>query len=173
MGVCNSPESLQSKMNKMFRGLEFIQAYINDLIIISKGDRYNNLEKLELTLKNLKGNGLNPFLAGFQMVPIRNHELNYLTSNFRPKLIHGFNMAPFRKTTNDRYFNLGAESAPFHRFWFHHSITWTDMYICVILPTYPSKNIGSKIIWQVFLLVFRFTSIGESWDTPELWDVFV
>ena len=45
-------------MNKMFRGIEFIQAYIDELLIINKGDWFDDLEKLELTLQNLKDNGL-------------------------------------------------------------------------------------------------------------------
>ena len=38
MGVCNFPEFFQEKMNKMFRGFEFIQAYTDELLIITKGD---------------------------------------------------------------------------------------------------------------------------------------
>ena len=102
---------------------------------------------------------INPFPAGSQMVPIRHHELNYFTSTFWPKLIHCADMVPFRKTTNDRYFNSGAESAPFHNFWFHHSITWTVMFICVILPAYQSKSIGSEIIRRVFLLAHHYDRV--------------
>ena len=50
MEVINSPDILQEKMNKMFKGFEFIREYINELLIITKGDWSNNLEKLELTL---------------------------------------------------------------------------------------------------------------------------
>ena len=45
-------------MNKMFRGIEFIQAYIDELLIINNGDWFDDLEKLELTLQNFKDNGL-------------------------------------------------------------------------------------------------------------------
>ena len=38
MGVCNSLKFFQDKINEMFRGIEFIRAYINDLFIITKGD---------------------------------------------------------------------------------------------------------------------------------------
>ena len=57
-GVSNSPDIFQDKMNEMFHGFEFIQAYINDLLIITKGDWYNHLENLELTLQKLKYNRL-------------------------------------------------------------------------------------------------------------------
>ena len=57
-GVRNSPENFQEKMNKMSRGFEFIRAYIDNLLIITKVDWSNQLEKLELNLKNIKYNGL-------------------------------------------------------------------------------------------------------------------
>ena len=41
-------------MNEMFCGFEFIQAYIDDLLVISKSDCYLHLEKLELTMKNIQ-----------------------------------------------------------------------------------------------------------------------
>ena len=59
MGVSKSPDIFQEKMNKNFRGLGFIQAYIDYLLIITKGDLYDHLEKLELTLQKLKDNGIN------------------------------------------------------------------------------------------------------------------
>ena len=45
-------------MNEMFFGFEFVWAYIDDLLIITKGDWYYHLEKPELTLQNIKDNGL-------------------------------------------------------------------------------------------------------------------
>ena len=58
MGVSNSLGIFQEKMNEMFRGFEFIQVYIDDLLIINKSDWSDNLEKLELTLKKLNNNRL-------------------------------------------------------------------------------------------------------------------
>ena len=58
IGARNSPDIFQEKVKKMFRRLVFIQAYIGDLLIITKGDWSDHLEKLELTLKNLKDNGI-------------------------------------------------------------------------------------------------------------------
>ena len=46
MGVRNSLDIFQEKMNEMFRGFEFIRAYIDDLLIITKGDWSDNLDKL-------------------------------------------------------------------------------------------------------------------------------
>ena len=42
----------------MFCGIKLIRAYTNDLLIITKGDLSNHLNKLELVLKNLRVNGL-------------------------------------------------------------------------------------------------------------------
>ena len=58
MGVCNSPDIFQEKMNEMFRRIEFIIAYTNNLLIITKGDWSNHLDKLELVLTNLKEKGI-------------------------------------------------------------------------------------------------------------------
>ena len=47
MGVCNSLNIFQDKMNEMFRGIEFIRAYIEDLLIITKGDSSDHLKIIE------------------------------------------------------------------------------------------------------------------------------
>ena len=72
MGVSNSPEIFKVKMKKMFRGFELIRAYINGILIITKGDWYDHLEKLEPTSQKLKDNRLkcntkNPFPGKTEM----------------------------------------------------------------------------------------------------------
>ena len=47
MGLCNSPDIFQEKMNQLFDGLDFVRAYINDLLCITKGDYQDHLDKLE------------------------------------------------------------------------------------------------------------------------------
>ena len=37
MGLCNSPDIFQEKMNELFSGLDYVRAYIDDLLIITKG----------------------------------------------------------------------------------------------------------------------------------------
>ena len=54
MEVSNYPDILQDKINEMFHRFDFFLVYIDDLLIISNGEWSNHLEKLELTLKNLK-----------------------------------------------------------------------------------------------------------------------
>ena len=34
MGLCNSPDIFQEKMNELFNGLEYVRIYIDDLLII-------------------------------------------------------------------------------------------------------------------------------------------
>ena len=58
MDICNSLENFQEKMNKMFCGIEFIGAYIDDLLITSKGDRSDHFNKLQWVLQKLKDNRL-------------------------------------------------------------------------------------------------------------------
>ena len=54
MGVSNFPEMFQQKMNDLFHGFEFIRAYIDNLLISTKGDWTDNLQKVELTPNKLK-----------------------------------------------------------------------------------------------------------------------
>ena len=38
MRVANFPEIFQQKVNELFHGFEFIRAYIDDLLVLTKGD---------------------------------------------------------------------------------------------------------------------------------------
>ena len=58
MGLCNSPDIFQEKMSTLMEGLEFVRAYIDDLLIITSGDWNNHLTKLEVVLKRLLKAGL-------------------------------------------------------------------------------------------------------------------
>ena len=58
MGICNTPDIFQEKMNEMFCEFEFIRAYIDDLLIIARGDWSDHLNKLEQFLQNIKDNRL-------------------------------------------------------------------------------------------------------------------
>ena len=54
MGVSNSPDIFQQKMNDLFHEFEFICAYIDAILILTKGDWTDHVQKLELTLNKLK-----------------------------------------------------------------------------------------------------------------------
>ena len=58
MGVANSPDIFQQKMNDLFHGFEFIRAYIEDVLILTKVDWTDHVHNLELTLNKLKEKGL-------------------------------------------------------------------------------------------------------------------
>ena len=50
MGLCNSPDIFQEKMSMLFHRWEFVQTYINDLLVLTKGTFDDHLEKLERVL---------------------------------------------------------------------------------------------------------------------------
>jgi hypothetical protein len=47
MGLCNSPDIFEEKMGELFFNLEHVRAYIDDLLIITKGSFKDHLAKLE------------------------------------------------------------------------------------------------------------------------------
>ena len=58
MGVANSTDIFQQKMDELFHGFEFICAYMDDLLILTKVHWTDHVQKLELTLNKLKEKGL-------------------------------------------------------------------------------------------------------------------
>jgi hypothetical protein len=58
MGLCNSPNIFQEKVSTLMEGLKFIHAYINDLLVLSKGSFEDHLLKLKLVLQCLQKAGL-------------------------------------------------------------------------------------------------------------------
>jgi transposase InsO family protein len=58
MGLCNSPDIFQEKMSDLMLGLEFVRAYIDDLLAITTGNFDDHLEKLELVFQRLLKAGL-------------------------------------------------------------------------------------------------------------------
>ena len=58
MRVANSPDIFQQKMIYLFHGFEFIRAYIDEILILTKGEWTYHVQKLELKLNKLKVKGL-------------------------------------------------------------------------------------------------------------------
>ena len=50
VGVANSPDIFQQKMNYLFNEFKFICAYLYSLLVLAKGDCTYHVKKLELTL---------------------------------------------------------------------------------------------------------------------------
>jgi len=57
MGLCNSPDIFQEKMNELFHDLEYVRAYIDDLLIISNSSFQDHLNKVKIVLNKLKAAG--------------------------------------------------------------------------------------------------------------------
>jgi len=58
MGLCNSPDIFQEKMSELMTGLDYVRAYIDDLLCLTKGDFADHLNKLEVIFKRLQDAGL-------------------------------------------------------------------------------------------------------------------
>jgi hypothetical protein len=58
MGIAGSPDIFQAKMMELMESLEYVLAYIDDLLFISRGSLEDYLEKLEEVLKRLYEVGL-------------------------------------------------------------------------------------------------------------------
>ena len=58
MGLCNSPDIFQECMFELFSDLEFVQAYIDDLLVMSCSTFEEHLEWLEKVLSQLSEAGL-------------------------------------------------------------------------------------------------------------------
>ena len=58
MGLCNSPNIFQEKMSKLMVGLDFAQAYLDNLLLITKGNFDKHLVQLKTALTRLSEAGL-------------------------------------------------------------------------------------------------------------------
>ena len=58
MGLCNSPDIFQEHMFELFSDLEFVQAYIDDLLVMSCSTFEEHLEWLEKVLSQFSEAGL-------------------------------------------------------------------------------------------------------------------
>ena len=58
MGVSGSPDIFQAKMTELMLTLEFVRAYLDDLLTITKADLRDHLDKLKLVLTRLREAGL-------------------------------------------------------------------------------------------------------------------
>ena len=58
MGLCNAPDIFQEKMSELMAGLEFARVYIDDLLVLSKGDFSEHIQNLEVGFDGLNEAGL-------------------------------------------------------------------------------------------------------------------
>ena len=57
MGLSNSPDNFQEKMNELLNGLEYVRAYIDDILIISNSNFEDHLNEVKIVLKKLQAAG--------------------------------------------------------------------------------------------------------------------
>jgi hypothetical protein len=58
MGIAGSPGFFQAKMMELMESLEYVQAYIDDLLCISRNSLEDHLEKLDKVFRQLRDAGL-------------------------------------------------------------------------------------------------------------------
>ena len=58
MGIAGSPDIFKGKMSELMESLEYVRAYLDDLLRISKLSLEDHLEKLEVVLGQLRDAGL-------------------------------------------------------------------------------------------------------------------
>jgi Reverse transcriptase (RNA-dependent DNA polymerase) len=76
MGIKNSPDIFQQKISDLMEGVEdFIQAYLEDIRIITKGSYEDHLEKVAEVLKRLQVAGLQVNLPKSKIAV---HKLEYV-----------------------------------------------------------------------------------------------
>jgi hypothetical protein len=58
MGIAGSPDIFQGKMSELMELLEYVRAYLDDLLCISRNGLEDHLDKLEEVLRQLCNAGL-------------------------------------------------------------------------------------------------------------------
>jgi Reverse transcriptase (RNA-dependent DNA polymerase) len=53
MGIANAPDIFQSKINQLMEGLDYVRAYLDDILIVTKNTFEDHLNKLETVLQRL------------------------------------------------------------------------------------------------------------------------
>ena len=83
MGIKNSPDIFQEKISNLMEGLEdFIRAYLDDILIITKGSYQDHLDKVSEVLRRLQAAGLQVNLPKSKIAV---QELEYLGYWLTPK----------------------------------------------------------------------------------------
>ena len=80
MGISGSPDIFQAKMMELMATLEFVRAYIDDLLCITKGTLDDHLAKLELVLSRLQDANLKVNARKSNFCAIETEYLGYILS---------------------------------------------------------------------------------------------
>jgi hypothetical protein len=52
-GLCNSSDIFQEKISELMLGLEFVRAYINDILVLTYSDWKDHITKLALVFERI------------------------------------------------------------------------------------------------------------------------
>jgi hypothetical protein len=77
MGIAGSPDIFQGRMLELMESLEYVKAYYDDLLCISKLSLEDHLEKLEEVLRQLRDAGLKVNAAKLTFCPLEIEYLGY------------------------------------------------------------------------------------------------
>ena len=58
MGLCNSPDIFQEKMSTLMQDLDYVRAYIDDILVVTNESFEDHLDKLRVVLEKLQHAGL-------------------------------------------------------------------------------------------------------------------
>ena len=65
MGIVCAPDIFQNEMASLMSELEHVRVYLDDLLVITKGDFQDHLQKLDEVLEKLMKGGLKVNLKNF------------------------------------------------------------------------------------------------------------
>ena len=109
MGLCNARDIFQENMTNLFRELEYVRKYIDDLLITTNSSFTDHLEKLSIVLAKLEKAGLkvNALKSSFYQPEVE--YLGFLITRQgikpQPKKVESIhNMAPPKKRKDVRKF---------------------------------------------------------------------
>ncbi len=78
MGIALSPDIFQGKMSELMESLDYVRAYLDDLLCISKLSLEDHLEKLEEILRQLRNAGLKVNAAKLTFCALEIEYLGYV-----------------------------------------------------------------------------------------------
>ena len=78
MGVAGSPDIFQAKMSELMVALEFVRAYLDDLLCITKASLEDHLDKLRMVLTRLWDAGLRVNVRKSSFCAIEMEYLGYI-----------------------------------------------------------------------------------------------
>ena len=123
MGIAGSPHIFQAKMTELMATLEFVRAYIDDLLCITKGTLEDHLAKLDLVLSRLQDANLKVNARKLNYCATETEYLGYILSQDgikpQPKKVQSIHALTPPKNVKDHRF-LGMVQY-YQDLWTRHS----------------------------------------------------